>query len=198
MMNPASTKTSTALRTTLIACVSVVVAMIGLAYASVPLYRLFCQVTGFGGTPQRAYEASDTVTNRMVKVRLDANVAPSLQWRFVPEEPVMTVKVGQTATGFFRITNLASEPVTGRATYNVAPNLAGSYFNKLQCFCFEDLTLNAGESLDVPVVFFVDPEVAKQRELDSMTEITLSYTFFASKTTQKPVAELTGTPKPQL
>jgi len=197
-MSDAMTKSPKAMRKTLFACVGLVFGMVGLAYASVPLYRLFCQVTGFGGTPQRAYEASDTVTSRIVIVRLDANVAPGLQWRFVPEEPVMTVKVGETVTGFFRITNLASEPVTGRATYNVAPNLAGSYFNKLQCFCFEDLTLNAGESLDVPVVFFVDPEVAKQRELDSMTEITLSYTFFASKTAHKPVAELTGTPKPQL
>lgn len=197
-MSDAMTKSPNPIRKTLFACVAVVFGMVGLAYASVPLYRLFCQVTGFGGTPQRAYEAADTVTDRIVKVRLDANVAPGLQWRFVPEEPVMTVKVGETATGFFRITNLAYEPVTGRATYNVAPNLVGSYFNKLQCFCFEDLTLKAGESLDVPVVFFVDPEVAKQRELDSMTEITLSYTFFASKAEQKPVAELTGTPKPQL
>lgn len=197
-MRATTTTSPKALRRTLIACVSVVVGMVGLAYASVPLYRLFCQVTGFGGTPQRAYEASDTVTNRIVKVRLDANVAPGLQWRFVPEEPVMTVKVGETATGFFRITNLAAEPVTGRATYNVEPALVGSYFNKLQCFCFEDLTLKEGESLDVPVVFFVDPEVAKQSELDSMTEITLSYTFFASKTAAKPVAELTGTLKPQL
>ena len=197
-MNDTATKSPKAMRNTLAACVAVVIGMVGLAYASVPLYRLFCQVTGFGGTPQRAYEAADTVTNRIVKVRLDANVAPGLNWHFVPEEPVMTVKVGETATGFFRITNLASEPVTGRATYNVAPSLVGSYFNKLQCFCFEDLTLKAGESLDVPVVFFVDPEVAKQSELDSMTEITLSYTFFASKTAQKPVAELTGTTKPQL
>ena len=197
-MNDTPTQNPKALRTTLVACVAVVVGMVGLSYASVPLYRLFCQVTGFGGTPQRAYEASDTVTERIVKVRLDANVAPGLNWRFVPEEPVMKVKVGETATGFFRITNLASESVTGRATYNVEPALVGSYFNKLQCFCFEDLTLKAGESLDVPVVFFVDPEVAKQRELDSMTEITLSYTFFASKSAAKPVAELTGTPKPQL
>lgn len=197
-MSEVMTQSPKAMRKTAFVCVAVVFGMVGLAYASVPLYRLFCQVTGFGGTPQRAYEASDTVTNRVVKVRLDANVAPGLEWRFVAEEPVMNVKVGETATGFFRITNLASEPVTGRATYNVAPNLAGSYFNKLQCFCFEDLTLKAGESLDVPVVFFVDPEVAKQSELDSMTEITLSYTFFASKTAQKPVAELTGTPKPQL
>lgn len=197
-MMSSPTTTPKAYRTTLVACIAVVFGMVGLAYASVPLYRLFCQVTGFGGTPQRAYEASDTVTNRIVKVRLDANVAPGLSWKFAPEEPVMSVKVGETATGFFRITNLASEPVTGRATYNVEPALVGSYFNKLQCFCFEDLTLKAGESLDVPVVFFVDPEVAKQRELDSMTEITLSYTFFASKTAAKPVAELTGTAKPQL
>lgn len=197
-MNPSSITTTKSLRTTLIACVSVVVAMVGLAYASVPLYRLFCQVTGFGGTTQRAYEASDTVLDRFVTVRFDTNIAPGLKWRFTPEQPVMKVKIGETATGFFKITNLASEPVTARASYNVEPALVGSYFNKLQCFCFEDLTLKAGESLDIPVVFFVDPEVAKQRELDSMTEITLSYTFFASKTAAKPVAELTGTPKPQL
>lgn len=197
-MSDVSIKSPKGPRNTLIACVTIVVGMVGLSYASVPLYRLFCQVTGFGGTPQRAYEASDTVTSRIVKVRLDANVAPGLNWRFIPEEPVMKVKVGETATGFFRITNMASEPVTGRATYNVEPALVGSYFNKLQCFCFEDLTLKAGESLDVPVVFFVDPDVANQRELDSMSEITLSYTFFASKSAAKPVAELTGTPKPQL
>lgn len=197
-MTVTSRAPSNSVRTTLVACVLLGLGMVGLAYASVPLYRLFCQVTGFGGTPQRADQASSTITDRIVNIRFDANVAPGLKWKFTPEIPVMTVKVGETATGFFKITNLASEPVTGRAAYNVEPALVGSYFNKLQCFCFEDLTLKAGESLDVPVVFFVDPAVAQQRELDSMSEITLSYTFFLSKTAPKPVAELTGSPKPQL
>jgi cytochrome c oxidase assembly protein subunit 11 len=197
-MRVTSSASPKALRTTLVACVALGVGMVGLAYASVPLYRLFCQVTGFGGTTQRAEEASATVTDRLIKIRFDTNIAAGLKWKFTPEIPVMSVKVGETATGFFKITNLASEAVTGRAAYNVEPALVGSYFNKLQCFCFEDLTLKAGESLDVPVVFFVDPAVAEQHDLDSMTEITLSYTFFASKTAPKPVAELTGTPKPQL
>lgn len=189
---------SKSMRNTLVACLAIVFGMGGLAYASVPLYRLFCQLTGFGGTPQRAYEAAETVVDRIVKVRLDANVAPGLAWHFAPEIPVMTVKIGETATGFFRITNLAAVPVTGRATYNVAPNQVGSYFNKLQCFCFEDLTLQPGESLDVPVVFFIDPDVVNRRELDSLNEVTLSYTFFESKSAEKPVAELTGNAKPQL
>ena len=185
-------------RTTLIACVALVGVMVGAAYAAVPLYRLFCQLTGFGGTTQVASAAPANALAQSISVRFDANVAPGLPWTFKAETPVTTLKIGETATIFYKITNNAAEPVTAQATYNVQPDLAGAYFNKLQCFCFEDLTLKAGESLDVPVVFFVDPAVAGQRELDSMSEITLSYTFFASKTAAKPVAELTGTPKPQL
>lgn len=186
------------LTVTLIACVTLVAVMVGAAYAAVPLYRLFCKLTGFGGTTQVATTAPTTILARNVAVRFDANVAPGLPWTFKAETPVTTLKIGETATIFYKITNYSTEAVTAQASYNVQPDLAGSYFNKLQCFCFSDLTLKPGETLDVPVVFFVDPALASDPDLASLSEITLSYTFFPSKTRKSPVAELTEPPKPQL
>ena len=185
-------------RTTLVACLALVVVMVGAAYAAVPLYRLFCQLTGFGGTTQVATTAPTSALAQMISVRFDSNVAPGLNWSFKAETPVTKLKIGETATIFYKITNHGSEPVTAQATYNVQPDLAGSYFNKLQCFCFTDLTLKPGETLDVPVVFFVDPALASDKDISSLDTITLSYTFFPSKTRKTPVAELTEPPKPQL
>ena len=185
-------------RTTLIACVALVGVMVGAAYAAVPLYRLFCQLTGFGGTTQVASAAPANALSQSISVRFDANVAPGLPWTFKAETPVTTLKIGETATIFYKITNNAAEPVTAQATYNVQPDLAGAYFNKLQCFCFNDLTLKPGETLDVPVVFFVDPALVNDEDIARLDTITLSYTFFASKSRKTPVAELTEPPKPQL
>ena len=140
---------------------------------------------------------ADTLA-RSVDIRFDANVAPGLPWTFKAETPVTTLKIGETATIFYKITNNAAEPVTAQATYNVQPDLAGAYFNKLQCFCFTDLTLKPGETLDVPVVFFVDPALVTDKDIASLDTITLSYTFFPSKSRKTPVAELTEPPKPQL
>jgi cytochrome c oxidase assembly protein subunit 11 len=185
-------------RTTLVACLALVVVMVGAAYAAVPLYRLFCQLTGFGGTTQVATTAPTSALAQMISVRFDSNVAPGLNWSFKAETPVTKLRIGETSTIFYKITNHSSEPITAQATYNVQPDLAGSYFNKLQCFCFTDLTLKPGETLDVPVVFFVDPALASDKDISSLDTITLSYTFFPSKTRKTPVAELTEPPKPQL
>ncbi len=197
-MSEAVTSRTSSIRTTLVACLALVVVMVGAAYAAVPLYRLFCQLTGFGGTTQVATTAPTSALAQMISVRFDSNVAPGLNWSFKAETPVTKLKIGETATIFYKITNHGSEPVTAQATYNVQPDLAGSYFNKLQCFCFTDLTLKPGETLDVPVVFFVDPALASDKDISSLDTITLSYTFFPSKTRKTPVAELTEPPKPQL
>jgi cytochrome c oxidase assembly protein subunit 11 len=198
MIEPADLSRSRLIRLTLFACVAGVGLMVGAAYAAVPLYKLFCKVTGYGGTTQVATAPSSEVTDRTVKIRLDANVSNGLSWNFRPEKAVVPVKIGETATIFYHIENRGTTEATGVATYNVQPDLAGSYFNKLQCFCFSDLKLAPGESLDVPVVFFVDPVILKERDLANLDEITLSYTFFPAKAAKKPVAELTGTTKPQL
>ena len=197
-MSEAVTSRTSSIRATLVACLALVVVMVGAAYAAVPLYRLFCKLTGFGGTTQVATNAPANALAQMISVRFDTNVASGLNWSFKAETPVTKLKIGETATIFYKITNHASEAVTAQATYNVQPDLAGSYFNKLQCFCFTDLTLKPGETLDVPVVFFVDPALASDKDIGTLDTITLSYTFFPSKGRKTPVAELTEPPKPQL
>ena len=198
MVKPSPTAAPLSVRLTLYACVAGIVLMVGAAYAAVPLYRLFCQVTGYGGTTQVATAGSDVVLDRKVTIRLDSNVSNGLNWKFKPEVPTVSVRIGETATVFFHVENQGTTDSAGVATYNVQPDLAGSYFDKLQCFCFSDLKLKAGESLDVPVVFYVDPAIIKERDLENMSEITLSYTFFPAKAAKSPVAELTGQTKPQL
>jgi cytochrome c oxidase assembly protein subunit 11 len=180
---------------TALACVGVAVGMVGLAYASVPLYDLFCKVTGFGGTPiTRADNASDVV-NRTIAVRFDANVAPGLKWRFTPETPEVKVKLGETTTVLYKVTNTGDKPATGIATYNVQPDLAGTYFSKLECFCFTEQTLQPGETLESAVVFYVDPRLVEDSDVKDLSSITLSYTYFPSKG-GKPVAEATSSTKP--
>lgn len=155
-------------------------AMIGLGYASVPLYRLFCQVTGFDGTTQKAIggEAPGAVVGKIVRVRFDANVAPSMPWRFAPEEHVQRVAVGARDMAFYNATNLSDKPVMGTATFNVTPTQAGQYFTKIQCFCFTEQRLEPGETMRMPVVFYVDPAILNDPDANDITEITLSYTFF--------------------
>jgi len=156
----------------------VVVGMIGLAYASVPLYDLFCRVTGYGGTTQRAAVAPAETGARTFRVRFNADVNPDLPWNFRPAQNEVVVKAGEERLAFFRAVNDSNEPVVGTAVYNVTPQKIGAYFNKIECFCFTKQRLQPGETMDFPVSFFVDPDVAGDRNLDDVTTITLSYTFY--------------------
>ena len=180
---------------TAFACVGIVVGMVGLAYASVPLYDLFCKVTGFGGTPIVRDENGSAIMDRTTAVRFDSNVAPGLSWRFSPEKPEVKVKLGETTTVYYKVTNTGDRPSTGIATYNVQPDLAGTYFSKLECFCFTEQTLQPGETLESAVVFYVDPRLVQDSDVKDLTSITLSYTYFPSKG-GKPVAEATSSTKP--
>jgi cytochrome c oxidase assembly protein subunit 11 len=169
-------------------CLAFFAGMIGAAYASVPLYRLFCQVTGYGGTTQRAdHQYSDKILDRTITVRFDTNTSGGLPWNFAPVKREITMKIGETVQADFRVTNLFNTPTSGRASFNVTPELAGSYFNKVECFCFTDTTLKGGETLDMPVVFYVDPAIVDTPELKDIRTITLSYTFFPREV-EKPVA----------
>ncbi len=158
--------------------VGVVAGMVGLSFAAVPLYRLFCQVTGFGGTTQVADVAPEEVLERAITVRFNADVARAMPWRFRPPERPVELKVGEVGLASFTAMNPSAQTVTGRATFNVTPLKAGLYFNKVACFCFDELVLGPGESAELPVTFFVDPEIAEDRNLDDVRTITLSYTFF--------------------
>ncbi|MDN2582735.1 cytochrome c oxidase assembly protein [Aquibium sp. ELW1220] len=160
------------------ACAATFLGMIGMAYAAVPLYQLFCQVTGYGGTTQRVEQYSDTVIDRPVTVRFDANVASGLPWDFRPDQRSVTMKMGETVQVSYRATNPFDRATRGRASFNVSPAMAGAYFNKVECFCFTDTELKPGETIEMPVVFFVDPAIDEVPELRHMTTITLSYTFF--------------------
>ena len=160
-----------------LACVVVLAAMTGAAFAAVPLYRIFCQQTGFDGTARRAKTPPRVILNQTVTVRFDANVR-DLPWDFGPDQPSQTIRVGQTGLAFFHVKNRSNAPVTAHASYNVVPESAGPYFEKLQCFCFTDQTLQPGQSADFPVVYFVDPRYEQDRDARVMKEITLSYTFY--------------------
>ena len=155
-----------------------VAAMTGLAFASVPLYRLFCQVTGFDGTTMRAAAAPGPVAGKEMAVRFDANIAPSLPWRFAPERAREIVTIGEREMAFYTARNLSARPVKGTATFNVSPVQAGKYFSKIQCFCFNEQVLKPGEEVRMPVVYFVDPRILDDPDARSISEITLSYTFY--------------------
>jgi cytochrome c oxidase assembly protein subunit 11 len=155
-------------------------AMLGAAYAAVPLYRLFCQMTGYGGTIQRAKAAADHMVANTVRVRFDANVN-GLPWEFQPDQRVITVKLGQTAQVSYTARNLSNQPTTGTAAFNVTPDVAGAYFNKLQCFCFTEQSLKPGEAVHMPVTLFVDPAMLEDASAKGVPEITLSYTFYPAK-----------------
>lgn len=161
-----------------IACTAFFAGMIGVSYAAVPLYKLFCQVTGYGGTTQRVEQYSDTVLDQTMDVRFDSNTSGGLPWDFRPLQRRVTVKIGETVQVDFAATNIYSKPTRGRATFNVTPLAAGAYFNKVECFCFTDTELQPGETMDMPVVFFIDPEIVNDPELKSIKTLTLSYTFF--------------------
>jgi cytochrome c oxidase assembly protein subunit 11 len=159
------------------ACAAVFVGMVGLSYAAVPLYRMFCQVTGYGGTTQRSAQGASKVLDQSLKVRFDANTS-NIPWSFKPEQWQVEVKIGETKQIQYVAQNLSDHEVRGRASFNVTPEFAGAYFYKIQCFCFNDTTLKPGEKLEMPVVFYVDPAIVKAEEAKGLKAITLSYTMF--------------------
>ena len=158
-------------------CVAALFGMTGAAFAAVPLYQLFCQVTGFNGTVMRADAAPDTILEDTVRVRFDTNVR-GLPWEFEAEETRQTVRIGDTGIAYFRVTNTSDRPISGTAAYNVVPERAGPYFQKLQCFCFEAQTVQPGETVEFPIQYFVAPEMATDPEARGVHDITLSYTFY--------------------
>jgi cytochrome c oxidase assembly protein subunit 11 len=160
---------------------AVALGMVGLSFASVPLYRLFCQVTGYGGTTQTAATAPVALGERVITVRFNADLARGMPWRFRPAQGEVRLRVGEVGLAFYSASNPTGKAVTGTATYNVTPQKAGPYFNKIACFCFDEQTLQAGESVQMPVSFFVDPEISEDPNLDDVTTITLSYTFFETE-----------------
>ena len=159
--------------------------MVGAAYASVPLYRMFCQVTGFDGTPRIATKPSTMMLDRTITVRFDANISPGLAWDFEPVVRTMDVRIGENALAFYRATNRSDRPIVGTATYNVLPEQAGVFFNKLECFCFKEQRLEPGQTIELPVSFFIDPQIVHDKDARGTTHITLSYTFY-------PVAQPSG------
>ncbi len=168
-------------RVTAITAAGIVAGMIGLSYASVPLYELFCRVTGYGGTTQTADAAPAEIGERRIKVRFNADTANGMPWRFQPEQRQVEVRVGESALAFYIAHNPTDRDIKGTATYNVTPLKAGIYFNKIDCFCFTEQVLTAGQSIDMPVSFFVDPAISEDPNLDDVKTITLSYTFFPMK-----------------
>lgn len=156
---------------------AIVAAMVGLAFVSPILYRTFCSLTGFGGTPLRAESAPGAIAGE-VGVRFDANVHPGLPWRFEPKQLTVRVAPGARTTIYYHAQNLSARTITGQAAFNVSPDQVGKYFKKIECFCFKEQTLKAGESVDMPVVFFVDPAIRKDPDTSDIDEITLSYTFY--------------------
>jgi cytochrome c oxidase assembly protein subunit 11 len=184
--------------TTFVLLAAVVCGMIGLSFASVPLYHLFCQATGFGGTTQRAAAAPAQIADAVVTVRFDASTAPELGWEFRPLENAVQVHPGEQREVFFRAVNRSSETVTGSATYNVTPAKTGIYFDKLQCFCFNAQQLGPGESRDMGVVFFVDPDLLTDPGTSDVRTITLSYTMFRAPQSEAPAEKPNAAASPPL
>jgi cytochrome c oxidase assembly protein subunit 11 len=173
----------------LMVLVGIVAGMTGLAYASVPLYRLFCQVTGFGGTPQRADVAPVEISDRTVRVTFTADVAGNLGWKFQPLQRSLDLKIGENKLAYYVAENLEDKPVTGRATFNVSPDTFGAYFTKIECFCFTEQTLQPGQRIEMPVSFFIDPAVLEDPKLKHLNDITLSYTFFRDKDAEQKLGQ---------
>jgi cytochrome c oxidase assembly protein subunit 11 len=168
--------------------VSVAVAMVGAAYAAVPLYAAFCKATGYGGTTQVARAASAARGARTLSVSFDANVAPGLDWTFEPESPTVSLRTGATATVYFRVHNRSARETAAVAVFNVAPEVSGAWFDKVSCFCFSEQRLGPNETAELPVVFFLDPRLEQDHTMNDVAAITLSYTLFAANDAAKPVA----------
>lgn len=156
--------------------------MVGLSFAAVPLYRIFCAATGYAGTPQRAAQRSTKAVGETLTVHFDANVAPGLPWSFEPVEHEITLHIGENRLAFFRAVNLSKEPITGSAVFNVSPEIMGQYFTKVQCFCFTEQTLKPGQQIELPVSFFVDPKIVMDRDAKNVRDMVLSYTFHRVRT----------------
>jgi cytochrome c oxidase assembly protein subunit 11 len=171
------------------ACGVFVAAMVGAAYAAVPLYNWFCRTTGFAGTPQVAQEAPAHMLGRTIAVRFDSNVAAGLPWKFEPEQNEIRLRIGEVATVHYKVINQAARSITAQASYNVSPPQIGAYFDKINCFCFTQQTMKPGETREMTVVFYVDPAIVKDHEQDALDSITLSYTFYRLPEQDRPVAE---------
>jgi cytochrome c oxidase assembly protein subunit 11 len=186
---PQTTSSQRSNRVVVGTCLAFVGGMVGMAYAAVPLYDMFCRVTGYNGTTQRVEQASDVILDEKVKVTFDANTSGGLPWEFKPVQRDIDIRIGETVQVMYKAKNLSSKPTTGQATFNVTPMQAGAYFNKVQCFCFTETTLQPGEEMEMPVVFFVDPDMVKAVETKDIKTLTLSYTFYPREPS-KPVAQV--------
>ncbi len=159
-------------------CLGFVGGMLGLSYASVPLYRLFCQVTGYGGTTQKAEDFTGKVSDTVITVSFDSNISQDLNWSFKPKQRSIKLRLGEKVTAIFLAKNVGNKISTGEASFNVSPQAAGQYFNKIECFCFTEQTLKPGEQVEMPVLFFIDPDIENDPLMSKATIITLSYTFY--------------------
>jgi len=166
-------------------CLGALVVMGGITAYSPTLYRMFCSVTGYGGTTQRVQSNNEKVLDRTMTVRFDGSVAQGLPWKFEPEVNTIDVKIGETSLAFFRATNLSDKPVTGQAAFNVTPEALGIYFKKIACFCFDEQTLKPHETVEMPVTFFIDPKMVDDPDTTTLNDVTLSYIFY-------PVAKATA------
>jgi cytochrome c oxidase assembly protein subunit 11 len=175
-------------RRTLIMGMVVAIVSLAMGFASVPLYRIFCEKTGYGGTPQRAdsVDGVKVATGHTLSIRFDSNVAPGMPWQFHPEHPTDTITVGARDMAIFVAKNMSDKPVTGTAAFNVTPSQAGAYFTKIQCFCFTQQTLKPGEEVRMPVIYYVDPKILNDPDNKDTQEITLSYTFYPVENGKKP------------
>jgi cytochrome c oxidase assembly protein subunit 11 len=170
-------------------CGALVASMVGAAYAAVPFYTWFCKTTGFGGTTQVAERAPDHILGRTLTIRFDSNVTPGLPWKFQPEQNEIQVRIGEVATVHYKVVNEAAREIAGQAGYNVSPPTVGAYFDKINCFCFTEQRLKAGETREMTVVFYVDPSIVNDHDQDGLNTITLSYTFYRLREPERPVAE---------
>jgi cytochrome c oxidase assembly protein subunit 11 len=177
---------------TALVCAAVAASMVGVAFASVPLYDLFCKATGYDGTPLVGTGFTGRVRDDGVTVRFDTNVAAGLPWSFEPETPKVETRLGESKTVFFRVKNEGDKPYTGIAAFNVQPGIIGGYFVKIQCFCFNEQTIQPGETMDFPVVFYVDPAMRDDANTNELSEITLSYTYFQSRNGQPVTVATSG------
>jgi cytochrome c oxidase assembly protein subunit 11 len=173
-----SDKTSRNNRRVVFGCLVALSVMGGITAYSPTLYRMFCSLTGYGGTTQRAESNSDKVLDRTMTVRFDSNIAPHLAWKFEPDVMKMDVKIGETSLAYFRVTNLSDKSVTGQAAFNVTPEIMGIYFKKIACFCFNEQTLKPHETVEMPVTFFIDPKMVEDSDAKILSEVTLSYIFY--------------------
>jgi cytochrome c oxidase assembly protein subunit 11 len=181
-----------------VACGLSVAGMVGAAYAAVPFYNWFCRATGFNGTTQVSTAAPTTISERKITVRFDANVGPGLAWRFEPEQRSIEVRIGEVVTVHYIAVNETARQITASAAYNVAPLTMGAYFQKINCFCFTEQTLKAGEKREMDVVFYVDPEILKDSDSADTDTITLSYTFYPQREPSRPVADSGPPARPKI